>query len=54
MARKSRKKTYECYGPVLGQLRREQGRAKTYLIFLLCAVFVCAILYAAYWFSMKR
>lgn len=47
-------KKFDCYGPVLGQLRREQGRVRTYLIFAACAVLVCCLLYAAYWFSMKR
>lgn len=52
--RKSRRKKFEYYGPALGQFRREHGRAKTYLLFLVCAVLVCALLYAAYWFDMKK
>lgn len=47
------KRKYDCYGPALGQFRREHGRAKTYLLFLVCTIFACGLLYAAYWLSMK-
>lgn len=54
MARKYKRKPYDYYGPVFGQLRREQGRKKTYLLFLVCTILECGLLYAFYWFSMKR
>ena len=41
------------YGRGLGQFRKEHGRATTYLTFLICALVLSALLYAAYWFSMK-
>lgn len=39
---------FKYYGPSLGQFRREHGRAKTYLLFLVCTIAVCALLYLAY------
>lgn len=44
MAKK--KKNY--YGLTIGQFRKEHGRAKTYLLLLVCAIICCAILYLAY------
>ena len=46
-------KHYIHYGRGVGQFRKEHGRAKTYLVILLCALVLCGLLYAAYWFSMK-
>lgn len=45
-------KKYRYYGRGLGQFRREHGRFKTYMLLLVCAIFVCCLLYAAYWFDM--
>ena len=47
------KKKYINYGRGVGQFREEHGRAKTYLVILLCAIVLSALLYAAYWLSMK-
>ena len=51
--RRSKRKEFDCYGPALEQFRREHGRAKTYLLFLVCSILACALLYGAYWLSMK-
>ena len=42
------KKKYINYGRGVGQFREEHGRATTYLTFLLCAIVLSALLYAAY------
>ena len=47
------KKKYINYGRGVGQFREEHGRATTYLPFLICAIVLSALLYAAYWISMK-
>ena len=41
------------YGRGVGQFREEHGRATTYLTFLICAIVLSALLYAAYWICMK-
>lgn len=41
------------YGRGVGQFREEHGRATTYLTFLICALLLSALLYVAYWISMK-
>lgn len=46
-------KKYINYGRGFGQFHKEHGRATTYLTFLICALVLSALLYAAYWFSMK-
>lgn len=46
-------KKYKNYGRGVGQFREEHGRATTYLTFLICALLLSALLYVAYWISMK-
>ena len=46
-------KKYKNYGRGVGRFREEHGRATTYLTFLICALLLSALLYVAYWISMK-
>ncbi|WP_144008002.1 hypothetical protein [Prevotella sp. P5-92] len=46
-------KKYKNYCRGVGQFREEHGRATTYLTFLICALLLSALLYVAYWISMK-
>ncbi|MCQ2196366.1 MAG: hypothetical protein MJZ60_02450 [Bacteroidaceae bacterium] len=51
MAKK--KDPYKIYGPALGQFRRERGRKATYMLFLICTIFVVALLYGCYLLSRR-
>lgn len=46
------KDPYKYYSRGLGQFRREHGRAKTYLLFLVVFILVCGLLYGCYLLDM--
>lgn len=56
MAKKRRRSRdrFSIYGPAIGGFRREYGRTKTYLLFIVGTIFMCGLLYFFYWLDMKH